>query len=71
MERIQNSMDRQLNYRGQITDDEQKKNDLKLSVGLQHEDGNVVFRLPKSRELLGGALKPIGMMMRNLLTGTN
>ena len=42
MERIQHSMDRQLNYCGQIMDDERKSNDLKLSVGLQHKDGNVV-----------------------------
>jgi uncharacterized C2H2 Zn-finger protein len=49
MERIRHSMDRQLNNRGQIMDDERKSNELKLSVGLQHKDGNVVFRLPKSR----------------------
>ena len=42
-------MDRQLNYRGQIMDDKRKTNDLKLSVGLQHEGGIVVFRLHKSR----------------------
>ena len=49
MERIQHSMDRQLNYHAQILDDNHKTNDLKLSVGPLHDDGNIIFRLPKSR----------------------
>lgn len=49
MENIEHSMDRQLNYREQIHDDERKTNDLKLSVGLMTDDRNIVLRLPKSR----------------------
>ena len=49
MENIEHFMDRQLNYREQIIDDKRKKNDLKLSVGLMNDDGNIIFRLLKSR----------------------
>ena len=49
MENIEHSMDRQLNYHAQILDDKRKTNDLKLSVGLLHDDGKIIFRLPKSR----------------------
>ena len=49
MERIEHSLDRKHNPCEQIQDDKLRTNDLKLSVGLMHDDGNIIIRFPKSR----------------------
>ena len=49
MKSIESSLNMELNYADQISNDLKKSDDLKLSVGLTHRDGNIVIRLPKSR----------------------
>ena len=42
-------LDREYNYSKLVQSDERKSNDLKLSVGIIHDDGNLIIRFPKSR----------------------
>ena len=42
-------LDRKYNYSKLVQNDERKSNDLKLSVGIIHDDGNLIIRFPKSR----------------------
>ena len=49
MTNITNSLNRQLNNDRLVKEDNCKSNDLKLAVGISHQDSNIVLRLPKSR----------------------